>query len=172
MNRPHRVRELLVYTDGSCKAGTDGAPGGWGFVIRTPTTGSPPSRDEDAPLVIERYGKAIGTRAKVMEYQAVAEAATALPDGASALVFSDNLSLVENLSKKLDVWRQNGFNKADPLIVESLRKIASEIETRNLKLRFQWLRGHNENKGNERADELAAQGAREAKAELQQSKRR
>jgi ribonuclease HI len=154
--------ELLVYTDGSCKAGVDGSPGGWGFVIKSPNA---------AVEAIERYGKAIGTQAKVMEYQAVAEAIAALPDAASALVFSDNMSLVENLSKKLDVWRQNDFKKADPLIVTSLRAIADAIEARGLKLRFQWVRGHNKNAGNERADELATQGAREAKADLAQKRR-
>jgi ribonuclease HI len=154
------VTELLVYTDGSCKAG-DGAPGGWGFHIR----------NGDAPAeVIEGYGSVAFTLAKVMEYQAVAEAVAVLPDGARAVVFSDNLSLVENLSKKLDVWRQNQFKKADPLIVESLRKIADAIETRGLKLRWQWVRGHNDNAGNERADQLAAQGAREAKADLLKKK--
>ena len=57
-----KQREWLVYTDGSGKAG-EGAPGGWGFVVRPP----------DA-LPIEGYGKATGTIAKVMEYRAVAEA--------------------------------------------------------------------------------------------------
>jgi ribonuclease HI len=33
-------------------------------------------------------------------------------------------------------------------------------------MRWQWVRGHNENAGNERADQLAVQGAREARAEL------
>jgi len=142
-----------VYTDGSCKSGENG---GWGFHIRPPTADREP---------IEGYGKAKGTMAKVMEYRAVAEAIAALPDGVSAVVFSDNLSLVENLAKKLDVWRQNDFRKADPLIVESLRRIDELIASKGVKLRWQWVRSHNENAGNERADELAAQGAREAKAE-------
>ncbi len=147
-------REYLCYTDGSCKAG-DGAPGGWGFSIRAP-----------AGDVIESYGKATGTLAKVMEYRAVAEALEALPEGVSAVVFSDNQSLVENLSKSLATWRARDFAKVDPLVVESVRRIDAAIVEKRLEVRFQWVRGHNGNAGNARADELAAQGAREAKAEL------
>lgn len=146
--------EYLCYTDGSCKAG-DGAPGGWGFCIKPPT---------GAPL--EGHGKAIDTLAKVMEARAVAEALDALPAEVEAVVFSDNQSLVENLEKKLDVWRANQFAKVDPLVVDEMRRIDASIRDKKLVVRFQWVRSHNGNAGNERADELAAQGAREAKAEL------
>jgi len=146
--------EYLCYTDGSCKAG-DGAPGGWGFHVVAP----------DAPP-LEGYGSATGTLAKVMEYRAVAEALAVLPLGASAVVFSDNQSLVENLTKRFADWRANGFVNVDPLVVESLRRIAAILDERGLAVRWQWVRGHNGNFGNERADTLAAQGAREAKASL------
>ncbi|MGZ3424103.1 MAG: RNase H family protein [Polyangiales bacterium] len=146
--------EFLCYTDGSCKAG-DGAPGGWGFVVKPPT----------GPQ-IEGYGKARDTLAKVMEYRAVAEALAVLPEGATATVFSDNESLIENLAKKLAAWRSNGFAKVDPLVVESVRRIDAAITDKQLVVRWQWIRSHNGNAGNERADQLAAQGAREAKAEI------
>ncbi len=152
--------EYLCYTDGACKAGT-GAPGGWGFCIKPPI-GSP----------LEGYGKATGTLAKIMEYQAVAEALAALPEGAAAVVLSDNQSLVENLAKKLPQWRSCAFANVDPLIVETARRIDVSLTATRLVVRWQWVRAHNGNAGNERADQLAAQGAREAKAELADRGRR
>ena len=116
--------------------------------------------------MLEGFGKARGTLAKVMEYQAVAEALTALPASASVTVFSDNQSLVENLSKQLEHWRKTAFAKVDPLIVESVRRIDACIVEKQLTASWRWVRGHNGNANNERADQLAAQGAREAKAEL------
>ena len=146
--------EYLCYTDGSCKA-ADGAPGGWGFCIKPPA-GEP----------IEGYGKAKGTLAKIMEYRAVAEALMRLPADAAATVFSDNQSLVENLAKNLGTWSARDFAKVDPTLVESARRIHTAIAGKRLTVRWQWVRAHNGNAGNERADALAAQGAREAKAEL------
>lgn len=152
--------EYQCYTDGACKAGP-GAPGGWGFVIRPP---------EQAP--IEGYGKAAGTLAKVMEYRAVAEALAALPDEVSAVVYCDNQSLVENMARQLSNWRTSRFANVDPSIVDSARRIADSITDKRLTVRWQWLRAHNGNPGNERADALAAQGAREAKAALAPEKSR
>lgn len=149
------MAEYLCYTDGSCKA-VDGAPGGFGFCIKPPQ-GSP----------IEGHGKAKNTLAKIMEYRAVAEALAALPEGVSAVVFSDNQALVDNLEKRLRDWQASGFVRVDPDIVESVRAIASSITKKAISVRFQWVRAHNGNAGNERADQLAAQGAREARAEIE-----
>jgi ribonuclease HI len=142
------------YTDGSCKA-ADGAPGGWGFVIKGPRE-----------TLLECHGKATGTLAKVMEYRAVAEALAALPAGVSAVVFCDDRSLVENLARNLANWRSSNFAHVDPQIIESARRIEASISGKQLVVRWQWLRAHHGNIGNERADALAAQGAREAKADL------
>ena len=146
--------EYLCYTDGSCKAAA-GAPGGWGFVIKGPNA-----------LTLEGYGKAHGTLAKVMEYRAVAEALAVLPSGVDAVVFCDDRSLVENIAKNLPHWAANAFARVDALILDSARNIETCIRTKQLVVRWQWVRSHNGNAGNERADALAAQGAREAKAEL------
>jgi ribonuclease HI len=151
-------REYLCYTDGSCKAG-DGAPGGWGFHIKPPRG-----------IVIEGQGHAVGTLAKIMEYRAVAEALAMLPEGASAIVFSDNESLVQNMIRRRDDWRASNFVNVDPHVALSARSIDASITEKKLVVRFQWVRAHNGNAGNERADALAASAAREAKAGLRRSK--
>jgi len=146
--------DYLCYTDGSCKAAHGGA-GGWGYCIKDPTGAAR-----------EGYGKAVGTLAKVMEYRAVAEALAVLPPGVTVTVFSDNQSLIENMDKHLETWRKRAFVSVDPHIVESVRVIAAHITDKALVVAWHWVRSHNGNPGNERADELAARGAREAKAEV------
>ena len=146
--------DYLCYTDGSCKAG-DGAPGGWGYFTKA-ADGS----------TLEAFGSARGTHSKVMEYRAVAEALAVLPDAANVTVFSDNNALIESLSKQLERWRASNFAKVDPLIADLARRIADCVASKQLTVRWQWVRSHNGNAGNERADQLAAQGARQAKAEL------
>ena len=145
------AREYLCYTDGSAKVG-DGAPGGWGFVIKPPTG-----------AIVEGRGGELGTLAKIMEYRAVAEALAALPDDASAVVFSDAQSLVESLEKKLRDWIESDFRNVDPHVAGDARAIARAIAAKRLRVRFQWIRGHASNAGNQRADALAKAGAREAR---------
>ena len=146
--------EHLCYTDGSAKAGP-GAPGGWGYCIVPP----------EGPL-LEGHGKAHGTLAKIMEYRAVAEALAVLPEASVVRVFADNESLVKNLAQHLATWEARDFAKVDPLLVDSARRIAASIREKRLRVTWQWIRSHNGNVGNERADALAAQGTREAKADL------
>lgn len=146
--------EYLCYTDGSCKAG-DEAPGGWGYHIRSP-----------GGVVTEGRGGAVRTLAKVMEVRAVAEALRALPDGVRAVVYSDNQPLVLGFDKRLRDWSESGFVGVDPLLVDGVRGIVETIAEKRLTVRFAWVRGHNGNPGNERADELAAAAAREIKAGL------
>ncbi len=152
--------ETLVYTDGSCKMGGGArGPGGWGFVIKPPKGAA-----------IEGYGSALETLAKVMEFHAVAEALERLPAGSKSTVFSDNQSLVANLDKQLANWQRSDFANVDASIVESARRIATLIDEKHLVIQWKWIRAHNGNLGNERADALAAQGAREAKASVGASK--
>ncbi len=144
----------LCYTDGSCKKG-EGAPGGWGCLVRAPA--GPP---------IEKYGSSVKSTIAAMELEAVIQALSELPDGASATVFSDSQVLIEHCSRWIEIWKKAGWRKAPVEHLARFQEIDRLIEGRALRVQWQWVRSHNGNAGNERAHELAAQGAREAKKQL------
>lgn len=139
------------YTDGGCKV-SERAPGGWGVYIRPPK-GEP----------IEKYGGALDTNSTMMELIAVKTALELLPASVAATIFSDSQEVLSFCEKSIPIWRANGWKNLPAQFESMLKEINSLLEEKNLKITWTWIRSHNGNAGNERADWLAGQGAREAK---------
>ncbi len=127
---------VLVYADGSCE-GNPG-PGGWGVVIVTPA-GKHRISGGDSHTTNNR-----------MEIMAAIEALRALDRGLPVILRSDSQYLVKTMNegwrrtKNLDLWQQ----------------LDDEVARHNV--RFEWVRGHTGDAGNEEADELARAAARSA----------
>lgn len=141
----------LCYTDGGCRV-SERTPGGWGVYIKVP---------KSEP--IEKYGGALDTNSSIMELTAVKEALASLPHNVKATVFSDSQEALSYCEKSIPIWRANDWKNTPPGLDKLLREISSILEEKNLKMTWTWIRSHNGNPGNERADALADQGAREAK---------
>lgn len=134
--KPPRIAGAAVaYTDGSCfpDPGPGGpGPGGWGVVFTDGT---------------EMKGGDANTTNNRMEMLAAIKALEAVPAGASITIHTDSKivhgSMTENWKNKanLDLW---GILK--PLAA------ARTVDWR-------WVKGHNGDPLNERADRLAAEGA-------------
>lgn len=125
------MKEYKVYTDGCCLANPSG-PGGFGIVII----------DEQGN--IEEYSQGYqSTTNNRMELMAFLEALINLPENVRVHFYSDSkysigvLSGTMNASKNLD-------------IIEQVKK---EMQSRAVE--FTWVKGHNNNKYNERCDRLA-----------------
>jgi len=142
------------YTDGGCRV-SEHTPGGWGVYIRTP-------HGEE----IEKYGGAIDTNSSLMELRAVKVALELLPPEVKATLFSDSQEILSYCEKSLPVWRENGFKNMPELLEKDLREINSLLLNKNLSITWTWIRSHNGNAGNERADHLANLGSRDAKNEI------
>jgi ribonuclease HI len=141
----------FCYTDGGCRV-SERSPGGWGVYIRTPK-GDP----------IEKHGGALDTDSTTMELTAIKVVLGLLPQDAKATVFSDSQEVLSLCEKSIPIWRKNDWKNTPQRLESLLRDISSNLQDKNLKITWTWVRSHNGNPGNEQADKLADQGAREAK---------
>ena len=136
---------VVVYTDGACK-GNPG-PGGWGALLRW--------GDHEKEL----FGGQAQTTNNRMELTAVIEALTALKQRCEVAVYTDSEYVKNGITTWIHNWKQRGWRTADKKPVKNIElwqrldALASQHD-----VRWHWVRGHNGDPGNERADELANLG--------------
>lgn len=142
-----------VFTDGSCE-GNPG-PGGWGFVWV-----------EDDRIVAERHGFDPQTTNNRMELTALIEAYRALPEGASAIVFSDSQLCVNTVNEWAAGWEARGWRrKSGPIKNLELVKELYALAGRNPGVELRWIRAHDGARWNEYVDALASTYLREGAPE-------
>jgi len=132
-----------LFTDGAC-SGNPG-PGGWGFILRG---GGAAEREES--------GGEPSTTNNRMELTAVIRGLDELADGSTVVVTTDSEYCVKGLNEWMDGWKKRGWRKADrsPVMNRDLWE-QLDVHRSRLRLRAQWIRGHNEHPENERCDRLA-----------------
>ncbi len=145
----------LCYTDGSCRHSQQDV-GGWGLVLKSP-------RGE----IVEKFGGIRKTTSCAMELTAILEALSLLPAGASAIIFSDSVSAIDLCTKQIAIWKKSEWRNCGLVADEMqlLQRVDHLLAEKALKLEWKWIRAHNGNAGNERADALAKQGLREVARE-------
>jgi len=129
--------DFLVYTDGAC-IGNPG-PGGWGVVVI--------SRDG---AQVEKSGGCRATTNNRMELTAAIEGLRATPAGARVLLRSDSQLLVKTINAG---WKRNA--NRDLWDVLDQERIARNVL-------FEWVKGHDVDPHNARADTLAIEAAKSA----------
>jgi ribonuclease HI len=130
---------ITIYTDGA-SSGNPG-PGGYGVVML-----SGPHRKE----LSQGYFKTTNNR---MELMAVIAGLEALKNkGEEVMVISDSKYVVDAIEKGwVFGWEKKGFkDKKNPDLWKRFLQIY-----RQHKVKFTWVRGHNQNLENERCDVLA-----------------
>ena len=139
---------LVVYADGGCSPNP--GPGGWGVVMQ-----GPGGR-------YEMRGGEPGTTNNRMELTAAIRALEALPPGTRVEMRLDSQYVVKAMTEWLRGWKAKGWRTTTGEVknVDLIRRLDTLAAARAV--RWTWVRGHNGDPGNERADALVDLGRREA----------
>ena len=142
-----------IYTDGAC-SGNPG-PGGWGVVLRY-------GEHEK-----ELYGGEPATTNNRMELMAAIVALESLTRPAPVVLHIDSTYVRSGITAWIHGWKRKGWMTADrkPVKNADLWRRLDEVASR-FDVDWVWVKGHDGDPGNERADALACRGRDEAKAAL------
>lgn len=141
----------IAYTDGGCAPNP--GPGGWGVLLI----------DGDAET--ELYGgTAEVTTNNRMEITAALRALSASPSDRPLIVYADSRYVIDGITSWVKGWVARGWRASGgkPVVNADLwRELLAATEGRDIT--WEWVRGHDGDAGNERADELATAGREHAK---------
>jgi len=149
-------QSVEMWTDGACK-GNPGL-GGWGALLISGT--------HEKTL---HGGEPVTTNNR-MELTAPIEALRALTRPCTVTIHTDSQYVMKGMTEWLVNWKKRGWMTADkkPVKNADLWKALDEQVQRH-QVSWRWVRGHNGDVNNERADVLANQGVDEARKMAKQT---
>ena len=139
------MNHVDAYTDGACR-GNPG-PGGWGVWLRA------------AGASKEMFGGEKSTTNNRMEMWAAITALESLTQPCEVRLFTDSQYVLKGMTEWLAGWKARGWKTADRKPVKNV-DLWQRLEQAAARHRVQWVwvRGHDGDPGNERADALANRG--------------
>lgn len=145
------MNSIDIYTDGACK-GNPG-PGGWGVFLKSGTTEK------------ELCGGERETTNNRMEMTAVIEALKALKRPCRVTLHVDSQYVLKGMTEWLTGWKARGWRTASKEPVKNVdlwQQMDALVNSGGHEIVWRWVRGHNGDPGNERADQLANRGVDKA----------
>jgi len=145
------LNRVEIYTDGACK-GNPG-PGGWGVLLKSGSTEK------------ELFGGERETTNNRMELMAVIMALDALKRPCHVFLHADSQYVLKGMTEWLAGWKAKGWKTASKQPVKNVdlwQRLDALVATSGHKIEWRWVKGHNGDPGNERADELANRGVEQA----------
>ena len=136
---------IEIHTDGAC-SGNPG-PGGWGALLSW------------NGLTKELKGGEATTTNNRMEMTAAIRALESLKRPSVVDLYTDSTYVRDGITGWLAKWKRNGWKTAakKPVKNEDLWRALDEATARH-EIVWHWVKGHDGNPGNEKADELAREG--------------
>ncbi len=142
---------VTIYSDGAC-SGNPGA-GGWGALLMF-------SDGQE----IELCGSQANATNNQMELMGAIAALESLAQSSLVTLFTDSQYVQKGFSEWLPGWKAKGWRTSTGSAVKNedlWRRLEKAAQKHRLTIK--WVRGHNGDPGNERADKLAVAGVAKAK---------
>ena len=134
---------ITIYTDGACK-GNPGE-GGWGAYIILNSSSKK-----------EIFGYEISTTNNRMELTAAIQALKLFKDKEYLKVYTDSNYLKQGITLWINSWKKNNWNNKQKKLVKNV-DLWKELDFFNNyhNIKWYWVKAHDGNFGNEKADMLA-----------------
>ena len=141
------MNPIDIYTDGACK-GNPG-PGGWGALLQS------------VGAQKELCGGELDTTNNRMEMMAVIKGLSALKRPCKVTLHVDSQYVLKGMTEWLPGWKARGWKTAAKAPVKNVdlwQRLDTLVNSGTHQIEWRWVRGHNGDPGNERADQLANRG--------------
>ena len=139
------MKTVIIYTDGACR-GNPG-PGGWGVLI------------EYGELSKQLYGGDVSTTNNKMELTAAIMALKEIKEPCEIILYTDSKYVLKGIEEWIHNWKKRGWRGANKKPVKNidLWKELDELRQEHT-IKWNWVKGHSGDPGNETADMLANRG--------------
>ncbi|MFL2728785.1 MAG: ribonuclease HI [Gammaproteobacteria bacterium] len=139
------MKTVIIYTDGACR-GNPG-PGGWGVLI------------EYGELSKQLYGGDVSTTNNKMELTAAIMALKEIKEPCEIILYTDSKYVLQGIEEWIHNWKKRGWRGANKKPVKNidLWKELDELRDKH-NIKWNWVKGHSGDPGNETADMLANRG--------------
>ncbi len=139
------MKTVIIYTDGACR-GNPG-PGGWGVLIEYGESNK------------QLYGGDISTTNNKMELTAAIMALKEIKEPCEIILYTDSKYVLQGIEEWIHNWKKRGWRGANKKPVKNIdlwKKLDELRDEHNIK--WNWVKGHSGDPGNETADMLANRG--------------
>lgn len=141
------MQEIIIYCDGGCRGnGKEESIGGWGVVLQY------------GDHVKELYEGERNTTNNIQELKGAINALTALKTTRIPVrIHCDSAYVVNGMNQWVKGWKKKGWRKGDGKTPENVElwKRLDELSSKQDDIQWIKVKGHADNEGNNKADELA-----------------